>query len=133
MVSLPPCAHESPIRAAGLPPIITFVEPMTIESGGPTQVHMEPTVAAGIPPISTVGTPGGRIGPPTCGTGGVPGVTIGQTCRSPTRAAGGMARSCPRAARRSRRREQPAPAPGPPARALQGGLDDPERAVGPAC
>ena len=64
MVTVPPCAHESPIRAAGLPPIITFIEPMTIESGGPTQVHMEPTVAAGIPPIITVGTPE-VIGPPT--------------------------------------------------------------------
>ncbi len=59
------------MRAAGLPPIITVVEPMTIESGGPTHVHMEPTVAAGRPPISTVGAPGGRIGPPTCGFGSV--------------------------------------------------------------
>ena len=29
---------------------------------------MSPTRAAGMPPISTVGQPGGRIGPPTCGT-----------------------------------------------------------------
>ena len=28
------------------------------------------------------------IGPPTCGIGGVPGVTIGQVCMSPTLAAG---------------------------------------------
>lgn len=52
------------------------------------QVHMSPTLDAGMPAISTVGQPGGRIGPPTCGTGGVPGVTIGQVCISPTRAAG---------------------------------------------
>src|SRR6478672_4368670 len=74
------------MRAAGLPPIITFVEPMMIVSGGPTHVHMLPRVAAGRPAISTVGTPGGRMGPPTCGT--TP-VTIGQVCMSVTRAAGG--------------------------------------------
>jgi hypothetical protein len=50
-------------------------------------VHILPTVAAGIMPIITVGAPGGRIGPPTCGMGGTPGVTMGQTCISPTRAA----------------------------------------------
>src|SRR4029077_8643860 len=83
----PPWAVGSPMRAAGLPPIITFVEPMMIESGGPTHVHMLPEVAAGRPAISTVGTPGGRIGPPTCGT--TP-VTIGQVCMSVTRAAGGI-------------------------------------------
>src|SRR3954453_2889599 len=101
----PPCAVWSPMRAAGMPPIITFVEPITIESGGPTHVHMSPTRAAGMPAIRTVGAPGGgigpatrgagrggaaggRIGPPTCGTGPV---VIGQVCMSPTRAAGGMA------------------------------------------
>src|SRR6187399_904038 len=30
------------------------------------------------------------MGPPTCGTGGTPGVTIGQTCMSPIRAAKGI-------------------------------------------
>ena len=60
----PPCAVMSPMRAAGLPPIMTFGEPMTIVSGGPTQVHMSPMRAAGMPPIRTVGWPGGRIGPP---------------------------------------------------------------------
>src|SRR3954451_901826 len=84
----PPCAVWSPMRAAGMPPIITFVEPITIESGGATHVHMSPTRAAGIPAIRTVGHPGGRIGPPTWGT--TP-VTIAQVCMSPTRAAGGMA------------------------------------------
>src|SRR4051812_30987461 len=78
----------SPIRAAGIPPIITVIEPLAITSGGPTQVAMSPTRAAGIPPIRTVTAPGGRIGPPTCGT--TP-VTIGQVCMSPTLAAGGMA------------------------------------------
>jgi hypothetical protein len=39
-------------------------------------------------PINTVGAPGGMIGPPTCGIGGTAGVIMGQTCMSPTRAAG---------------------------------------------
>ncbi len=84
---VPPCAHESPMRAAGIPPNITVADPFKIVSGGPTHVHIPPTTAAGIPPINTVGTPGGRIGPPTCGT--TP-VTIGHTCISPALAAGGM-------------------------------------------
>jgi len=71
----PPCAVESPMRAAGIPPIITVDEPMAMLSGGPTQIAMSPTRAAGIPPIRTVGELGGKIGPPTCGT--TP-VTIGQ-------------------------------------------------------
>src|SRR5690554_2797870 len=79
------------MRAAGAPLIITVDEPLTIESGGPTQVHMSPTLAAGIPPINTVGGPEGRMGPPTWGTGGVAGDCIGQVCMSVTRAAGGMA------------------------------------------
>src|SRR5947209_7353389 len=62
-----------------------------IASGGPTHTHMSPTVAAGMKAISTVGAPGPTIGPPTCGIGGTPGVTIGQTCMSVSRAAGGMA------------------------------------------
>ena len=37
---VPPCAVLSPTRAAGFLPIMTFVEPMTMVSGGPTQVHM---------------------------------------------------------------------------------------------
>ena len=71
MTMVPPWAVESPKRAAGVPPTMTVADPFTIESGGPTQVHMQPTFAAGMPPISTVGAPGGRIGPPTCGTGPV--------------------------------------------------------------
>src|SRR5215218_10073978 len=91
-VITPPCAVMSPIRAAGIPPIMTFADPATIVSGGPAQVHMSPTRAAGMPAIRTVGAPGGMIGPPTCGT--TP-VTIGQVCMSPTRAAGGIRRDCP--------------------------------------
>jgi hypothetical protein len=87
----PPCTVWSPIRAAGRFPIKTVSEPIAIESGGPTQVHMSVARAAGWPPINTVGQPGGKIGPPTCGIGGTPGVCIGQVCMSPTLAAGGMA------------------------------------------
>jgi hypothetical protein len=69
-------------------PISTVGQPPTMESGGPVQVAISPMRAAGWPPTRTVALPGGRIGPPTWGTGGVPGVTIGQVCMSPTRAAG---------------------------------------------
>jgi hypothetical protein len=75
----PPCAVESPMRAAGLPPINTVAEPITMLSGGPTHTHISPRQAAGKPPIKTVGTPGGKIGPPTCGTGPV---DIGHVCIS---------------------------------------------------
>ncbi len=85
----PPWAVVSPILAAGLPLIRTVEEPLTMESGGPTQVHMSPTVAAGKPPIRTVGAPGPVIGPPTWGTG--PGFIIGHVCMSVKRAAGGIA------------------------------------------
>jgi len=63
----PPCAVESPNLAAAFPPIKTFVEPITIVSGGPAQVQISPMQAAGDPPINTVGEPGATIGPPTCG------------------------------------------------------------------
>ena len=86
---LPPWAVMSPMRAAGMKPIITEKDPIAIASGGPTQVHISPTRAAGMNPIMTVGQPT-VIGPPTCGTGGVPGVTIGQTCMSDILAAGGI-------------------------------------------
>jgi hypothetical protein len=84
---LPPWAVESPIRAAGLPPINTVVDPIMMLSGGPVQIQVSPTTAAGIPPINTVGAPGPIIGPPTWGT--TP-VTKGQTCMSVILAAGGM-------------------------------------------
>lgn len=86
---LPPWAVMSPILAAGIYPIITENEPTAIVSGGPTHVAISPTRAAGMNPIITVGHPT-VIGPPTCGIGGVPGVTIGQTCMSEIRAAGGI-------------------------------------------
>lgn len=85
---LPPCAVMSPIRAAGRLLIKTVIDALTMISGGPTQVAISVTRAAGIPPTRTVTAQGGSIGPPTCGIGGTPGVTIGQTCISPTRAAG---------------------------------------------
>lgn len=62
---VPPCAVESPILAAGLPPINTVAEPIMMLSGGPVHTHISPTQAAGIPPINTVGAPGGNTGPPT--------------------------------------------------------------------
>lgn len=76
------------MRAAGCPPIRTVTEPITMGAGGPTHVHIPPRTAAGMLAIKTVGAPGGMIGPPTCGIGGTAGVIIGQTCMSPTRAAG---------------------------------------------
>lgn len=84
----PPWAVMSPMRAAGMLESSTVKEPSAIESGGPTQRHMLPTVAAGSEAMSTVGAPGERMGPPTCGMGGTPGVTMGQTCMSVRRAAG---------------------------------------------
>ena len=88
----PPCPVLSPTRAAGLKPIITLLEPLTIGSEGPTGAHkhMSLTRAAGMKPINTVGSPGVVIGPPTCGIGGVPGITMGQVCMSVIRAAGGI-------------------------------------------
>ena len=84
----PPCAVISPIRAAGMYPIITVVDPCAIKSGGPTHVQRVESVAAGMPPIMTVVFAGGKIGPPTWGIGGVPGVAKGHVCKSPERAAG---------------------------------------------
>jgi len=87
----PPCAVVSPIRAAGLPQIITVEDPLMIESGGPTQTQLSPITAAGILPINTVGAPGPIIGPPTCGMGdGNAGVCIGHICMSVILAAGGI-------------------------------------------
>ena len=84
----PPWAVVSPILAAGLPQIITVADPLTIESGGPAQIALSPITAAGKEPIKTVGVPGPTIGPPTCGTGDKPAVTIGQLCISVNLAAG---------------------------------------------
>ena len=90
MVIVPPCAVESPMRAAGFLPIMTVADPLIIVSGGPTHTQLSPMTAAGMPPIITVGTPGPTMGPPTCGTGGVPGVCMGQVCKSVILAAGGI-------------------------------------------
>jgi hypothetical protein len=62
---IPPCTVGSISRAAGRKLIITPSDPMTIMSGGPTHVAIDVTVAAGRKSMSTVGAPGGRIGPPT--------------------------------------------------------------------
>jgi len=64
-----------------------------IVATGPTQTDLSPTLACGIKQVITLGEQVGIIGPPTCGTGGVPGVTIGQAVISDTRAAGGKDRS----------------------------------------
>jgi hypothetical protein len=73
------------MRAAGIELIKTDGEPLTMVSGGPTQVAISVARAAGKPPIMTLGEPL-VIGPPTCGFG--PGSTIGQVCMSVKRAAG---------------------------------------------
>jgi hypothetical protein len=86
-IMLPPCAVTSPMRAAGILFIITVDEPITIESGGPVHTHISPILAAGRPPIKTFTLPGGKIGPPTCGT--TP-LTIGHTCISVILAAKGI-------------------------------------------
>ena len=59
-----------------------------ITSVGPTHSALSVTRAAGRLPMRILVEHVGRIGPPTWGTGGVPGVTIGQVCMSVTRAAG---------------------------------------------
>jgi hypothetical protein len=83
----PPCAVISPILAAGLPQMRTVAEPFAMVSGPPAHTNMSPTVADDKPPINTVTFPGGRIGPPTCGT--TP-VTMGQICISVILAAKGI-------------------------------------------
>lgn len=86
----PPCAVVSPMRAAGLPPIITVADPLMMLSGGPVHMHISPMTAAGSLPINTVGAPGPMTGPPAWGMGGKPGVCIGQVCMSVILAAGGI-------------------------------------------
>ncbi len=62
---VPPWAQVSPIRAAGLLHIKTFVLPMMTESTGPVHNARVPIVAAGNPPIRTKGKAGDKRGPPT--------------------------------------------------------------------
>jgi hypothetical protein len=57
-MTVPPAAVKSITLAAGMPPIMTVVEPFTITS----TPQVSPKRAAGSPPISTVGAPGGMIG-----------------------------------------------------------------------
>src|ERR1700754_2248670 len=83
----PPCAVMSPCLAAGLPPMSTEADPMTMTSGGPVHTSISPTTAAGRPPTRTLGTPGPTTGPPTWGTGPV---DRGQVCMSVILAAEGM-------------------------------------------
>src|SRR5262245_21120189 len=81
-MTAPPEAVRSATLAAGNPPIMTVVEPLTMASG--PQVSLKR--AAGKPPINTVGAPGGRMG---VGAPSVAGLTI----ISVTRAAGNMSQS----------------------------------------
>src|SRR3954452_19287814 len=85
-----PCMLESPILAAGKPPIVTVRLPWAIPLGAGERHTMPPgalfATAAGAPPISTVGTAAaGVIGPPPCGLGPS---ESGQSAVSPTRSAG---------------------------------------------
>src|SRR5262249_31044365 len=84
----PPCAVRSPIRAACCPHTMTDIDPLTMTSVGPVQISMGVPRAGGGRQVTTVGQPGGMMGPPTCGTRPV---TIGQVCISVIRAAGGIA------------------------------------------
>ena len=74
------------VRRRHLASTRTFMAPSRIVSGGPTQVQSPPMTAAGRPEMRTVSAPGGRIGPPTCGT--TVASTRGHACMSPTSAAG---------------------------------------------
>jgi hypothetical protein len=83
-MTAPPDAVKSAILAAGMQPIMTVAEPLTMASAP----HESPRRAAGNPPIITVGAPGGMIG---VGTPSVAGLTI----MSVTRAAGCIFRNSP--------------------------------------
>lgn len=87
---IPPCAVASMIRTTGFPIARTVNDPITVESGGPTQISISPTTDTGSPPASTVGAPGPTTGPPTCGIGTTAGVCIGQMCMLPTHATGAV-------------------------------------------
>src|SRR5215211_6727030 len=78
----------SPILAAGSWQTSTVVLPITMRSGGPTQMHWSEMRAWGSAPVRTVGAPV-ITGPPTCGIGGRPGVAMGHRCMSVIRDAGG--------------------------------------------
>ena len=101
------CDVLSPTRAAGIPPMITVVDPKEIIPGPPgTQpasrqgAERSVTRAAGLPPIKTVGHPltiakgmaGWGVGVGTGAAGCIGAWQWGDICRtwSPILAAGGM-------------------------------------------
>ena len=96
-------AHRAP---AGMPPIITFVEPIAIASAARRRC----TCRRRAPPASrrsgTVGAPGGMIGPPTCGFG-----PVRQRAACACRRRGRLGASAPIVARARRARSTPAAAP----------------------
>jgi hypothetical protein len=63
----------SVIRAAGLFAIKTVIDPAAMASIGPTHMQKSPRRPAGMELMKTGIPPGGRIGPPVCGTGGMAG------------------------------------------------------------
>src|SRR5262245_39726315 len=81
---IPPCAHMSSNRAAGMLPISVVADPIATRSGGPAQTAMSVTREVSMLQTITVGQ-NSMTGPPTCGT--TP-VTIGQTWLSVIRPAG---------------------------------------------
>jgi hypothetical protein len=66
ITTVPPWDVISPMRAAGAPQILTVIDPIAIESRGPTHSARSPARAAGSIPIMTVEAPI-ITGPPTCG------------------------------------------------------------------
>ena len=58
----------SPMQAAGLPPMITVGDPLTMTSVPPLHAARSPARAAGSPPMNTLTAPA-TAGPPTCGAG----------------------------------------------------------------
>jgi hypothetical protein len=68
IAATPPWLDWSPTRAAGLPPIMTVGDPLTMTSVPPLHAALSPARAAGNPPIRTFAAPP-VAGPPTCGAG----------------------------------------------------------------
>ena len=102
--------RRSPMRAAGIPPIMTLRRAhRDRRRAGRRRCRCRRRARRAWPAIRTVGAPGGRIGPPTCGFGPS---DSGHVCMSPTRAAGGIRRRLSRGS--AARRGQVAPAPAAP-------------------
>lgn len=89
IATIPPCDVTAPTPAAGVP-VRKVGIPITIGSTGgtPAQVAIAPIPARGKPITKNVGSDGKTMGPPTCGTGGMAGVVIGQACMLPRKATG---------------------------------------------